>query len=129
MKNLEKNWDNLTKGDVLVNGGGGEQKVIEVLGDIVFLTYEYRQPSDGGIWAPKQMLEKDGHKIKQPEPERWKPKEGERFYFIGVQGEVAEAIYDVDWAKECEFGNCFQTKEQAQEAAQKVKELLLRLHK
>jgi hypothetical protein len=129
MKNLEKNWDNLTRGDVLVDEDGDNVTVIKVIDDIVFTT-KYAGDAKYGvfIWS-KQGLEDCGWKIKQPEPEKWKPKEGERFYFIGVQGEVAEAIYDVDWAKECEFGNCFRTKEQAQEAAEKVRELLLRLHK
>lgn len=63
--------------------------------------------------------------------ERWKPEEGERYYFIGADGKPGRTVfYEVfesdsqAWA----LGNCFKTEAEAAAAAEKVKALLLSLH-
>ena len=60
----------------------------------------------------------------------WRPKNGdEYFYFLG-HGDVYKAIRGEIYGeiKFIEYGNCFQTNEQAQEAARRVKETLLKYH-
>lgn len=57
---------------------------------------------------------------------RWKPKYKERYYRITWIGEVAEDIWfglrnDESGYK---FGNCFKTKEEAEAAKDKIKEML-----
>ena len=64
------------------------------------------------------------------EPERWKPKEGEEFCFITPAGYVycenySQKTNDDFW----EFGNCFKTHEETEQALDKVKQTLLAFHK
>ena len=78
-----------------------------------------------------ERLEKELHKrwnaeTKQLEDIRWKPKEGENYWFIDIDGEVAETIFT-----ECSFSdktcvaanNCFRTEEAAQPYADQIKEI------
>ncbi|MBQ9758771.1 MAG: hypothetical protein IJW12_03260, partial [Opitutales bacterium] len=66
------------------------------------------------------------YRIKPEENEPWKPKEGERFYFIGMTG----CVYGRCWGNsetdnDCySFGNCFHTREEAEAAAERVKAAL-----
>ena len=62
-------------------------------------------------------------KIKLP---RWKPKYKERYYRINWKGAVVETTwYDTRDEELCfEFGNCFRTKEEAEIARDKFKEML-----
>ena len=65
-----------------------------------------------------------------PEPERWKPKEGEEFCFITHAGYVyCENYSDKTNEDFWEFGNCFKTREETEQARDKVKETLLAFHK
>ena len=79
-----------------------------------------------------ERLEKELHKrwnaeTKQLEDIRWKPKEGGNYWFIDIDGEVAETIFT-----ECSFSdkacvaanNCFRTEEAAQPYAEQIKEIL-----
>jgi hypothetical protein len=62
--------------------------------------------------------------------ERWKPEEGERYYFIGADGKAGQTVfYEVfeSGPQNWELGNCFKTEAEAQVAAEKVKALLLNL--
>ena len=64
------------------------------------------------------------------EPERWKPKEGEEFCFITHAGYVycenySEKTNEDFW----EFGNCFKTREETEQARDKVKAVLLDFHR
>lgn len=57
---------------------------------------------------------------------RWKPKEGDRYYIIGDDGDVVPDTWDgcdLD-ADRYNFGNCFRTEEEAKAMAEKVKKLL-----
>ena len=65
------------------------------------------------------------------EPTRWKPKQGESYWMIQNDGEVeqhryAEEAYD---EKKWNFGNCFHTRAQAEQARDTIKEVLSTLHK
>lgn len=64
--------------------------------------------------------------------ERWKPEDNQEYYFVSNMLEVIENNY----VEDCEVdrlryknGNCFKTQSEAQAAAEKVKALLLSLHK
>ena len=58
---------------------------------------------------------------------KWKPKDGEGYYFFDTNGTTANTTFreNFDWDLiHVEFGNCFQTRGEAQAAADKIKELL-----
>lgn len=64
--------------------------------------------------------------------EGWLPKYGDKYWLVdfGYTGKVRSAIWDNDKVDSRTYfcGNCFRTKEKAEAAAEKVKELLLSLH-
>lgn len=73
--------------------------------------------SQGMLWNKKTL---------QWEKYKWEPKVDEKYYFIDLVGRITAAINNtvtID-APRIKYGNCFQTEEQAKEAAEKVKELL-----
>jgi hypothetical protein len=62
--------------------------------------------------------------------DQW-PKEGDEYWFMGGSGRVYLDTFleGMDIYKDIKFfGNCFRTKEEAEEAAKKVKALLLTLN-
>lgn len=62
--------------------------------------------------------------------ERWMPESGETYYFVTSLGYVGGYNWTND-STDClsyKVGNCFKTKKEAEAAAEKVKELLLKLH-
>lgn len=64
-----------------------------------------------------------------PIDERWKPKHNEEYFVFGTPtGESTWWDDEIDAARFA-IGNCFRTREEAESAALKVKELLLSLHK
>lgn len=72
--------------------------------------------SQGKIWNKEKL---------QWEKYKWEPKRNETYYFIDTTGEVtytSNNTISLDPSR-IEYGNCFQTKEQAQKVAEKVKEL------
>lgn len=73
--------------------------------------------SQGKIWNKEKL---------QWEKYQWKPKKDERYYFLTDLGKInytKNDTLDLDFRR-IECGNCFQTKEKAELAAEKVKELL-----
>ena len=73
--------------------------------------------SQGKIWN-KETLQWENYK--------WKPERNEKYYFVDPAGRVMWALhnsYAIDQPR-IKYGNCFPTEEQAQKAAEKVKELL-----
>jgi hypothetical protein len=62
--------------------------------------------------------------------EKWKPEIGDAYYFFDSDFNVTIAHYDgYTWDEDrIAMGNCFNTKDAACDAAEKVKELLLSLH-
>lgn len=62
--------------------------------------------------------------LEECEYERWKPKEGEYYYYVEASGEIDGTINnclagDFDY-KTIKAYNCFQTKEQAEQEAEKI---------
>lgn len=67
---------------------------------------------------------------KKIEKIRWRAKEGEYYYYINADGFASvnkHTNYITDYYR-YDFGNYFRTKEQAEEAARRIKEVLLRYH-
>jgi hypothetical protein len=64
-------------------------------------------------------------------PERWKPGKDAGYYVIVADGNIDYEIWEGDdsdlqsWG----FGNCFQTREEAEYARDKIKEVLSNFHK
>lgn len=75
--------------------------------------------SQGKIWNKETL---------QWEKYKWKPELGATYYYVDLEfsDSVGSHCYDNDGIDQCNYEhyNCFQTKKQAQEAAEKVKELL-----
>lgn len=64
--------------------------------------------------------------------ERWKPEFGDVYWVVTSRGDVTDCrCWHADWfdTGQYTFGNCFRTEEEAETAAEKVKALLLDLHK
>ena len=72
--------------------------------------------SQGKLWNKETL---------QWEKYKWVPKDEERYYIIYGNGEVDHLHYVKSefQDKYIDLGNCFQTREQAEKAAEKVKEL------
>jgi hypothetical protein len=66
------------------------------------------------------------------DPERWKPKEGESYWWLAVEKVVQE--WTGNWRNHkddrlrWELGNCFKTKAEAEQARDKMKETLMQSH-
>ena len=61
--------------------------------------------------------------------ERWKPEKGEEYYWINIDGEILHSCWNKIWGGEetYNFGNIFRTEKEAEEARDKIKELLNKL--
>ncbi len=67
----------------------------------------------------------------EPVDERWKPKCGEKYYWVSNSGGIFCAFYDdnpIDKAR-YESGNCFEIREQAEIAEKRIKQTFLYYHK
>ena len=67
---------------------------------------------------------------KRVEKIRWRAENGERYYYVSTEGFVLvdkEECYIID-ENRYKFGNYFRTYEQAEEAARRMKEDLLKYH-
>jgi hypothetical protein len=75
--------------------------------------------SQGKLWNKETL---------QWEKYKWMPRFGDTYYYIdmGIKGSIGTYTYENDSTDQYNYecGNCFPTKEQAQKAAEKVKELL-----
>lgn len=74
------------------------------------------------IRKTKQHLANLEHLLANPELERWKPERNEVYYTVDRYGEV-KSTQNIDclWDRyTINFYNCFQTREQAQEEADKI---------
>ncbi len=88
---------------------------------------EWSEVKRGEPWMPI----KEPKPYVKPEPKRWKPDYRQPYYSIGGDATVYGDIYEdqrFDIAK-YNFGNCFETSAQADEAARRVRETLLNYHK
>lgn len=62
--------------------------------------------------------------------ERWKPEEGELYFFIGADGKPGRTVFCEVFESDSQawaLGNCFKTEAEAAAAAEKVKALLMSL--
>jgi len=62
---------------------------------------------------------------------RWKPKNGENFFYVSDVASIYSSTWSGDWedVRRYDMGNIFRSKKEAEQARDKVKELLLSLHK
>ena len=66
------------------------------------------------------------------EPERWKPKEGESYWWLAVEKVVQE--WTGNWRnhrddrRRWELGNCFKTKGEAEQVRGRIEGVLLNFH-
>ena len=61
----------------------------------------------------------------KPKPKkRWKPNEGDTHWYFDREGTVRFMMWIDDFDDSFKFGNCFKTKEEAESARDKVRELL-----
>ena len=60
--------------------------------------------------------------LEQCEYERWKPKEGEAYWYIAIDGSVEQHTNVNHWVEKCHLKilNCFQTRKQAEAEAEKI---------
>ena len=73
--------------------------------------------SQGKIWNKETL---------QWEKYKWEPKQDEKYYYVDPTLEAScttNDTWEVDQVR-IKYGNCFQTRKQAEKAAEKVKELL-----
>lgn len=74
-----------------------------------------------------EELEKEAEaQKKQEEPKPWKPEHGEQYFTIGNRADIFRYTYYEDSIDESniKFGNCFRTKERAEQVADKMRFLL-----
>jgi len=84
----------------------------------------------GEVWAPKPKPVPPKPYVK-PEPQRWIPAVQQLCHYFTLFGDIQMGYFSdnlID-GKQYDFGNCFQTKAQAEEAARRVRETLLKYHK
>jgi hypothetical protein len=88
---------------------------------------EWSEVKLGEPWMPI----KEPEPYVKPEPKRWMPEVESLHYYISWSGDTEFAHYydHYDTRRAYDFGNVFQTREQAEEAARRVRELLLNYHK
>jgi|688.fasta_scaffold415672_3 hypothetical protein len=88
---------------------------------------EWTEVKRGEPWMPI----KEPEPYVKPEPQRWKPETNQWYYYLTEYGDIQVTNYSVNEidGKQYNFGNCFETCAQADEAARRVRELLLNYHK
>jgi|688.fasta_scaffold00957_3 hypothetical protein len=66
------------------------------------------------------------------EPQRWKPESEQLYHYVtdsGFEHRLIATDNEYRFLRRYDFGNCFKTQAQAQEAARRVRETLLNYHK
>ena len=86
----------------------------------------FNKVHDGEPWMP---INGPAPYVK-PEPQRWKPQKNEWYWTVNNDA-LVNSLWGDDFIDRERFAafNCFQTQAQAQEAARRVRELLLNYHK
>ena len=81
----------------------------------------YNNSIVGGIICP--YIKEFYKEIELP---RWKPRLVDHYYYITTRGEVMEEVwYNIDTDNSrYEFGNCFKTRQEAEAARDKIRNLL-----
>ena len=73
-----------------------------------------------------EALEKEAEmQKKQEEPKPWKPEDGEDYFYIGIDFTIDswENVDDDTDKRNFRIGNCFRTKERAEQVAKKMRML------
>lgn len=116
------------KGSYIVREGV-RRKVLEELGDLRFLS---TLKSEGRHWETEmavcvcehtQELERQGWKVEEVK-EEWRPKHKETFFYVDAASRVSSCESRPDSNYEnlmLGAGNCYPTRELAEEAAERVK--------
>ena len=106
----------------------GHVWVTALNGSVILTPYGWVYPH-GVPWMAKQKIVPPEPYVK-PEPKRWKPKYMKPFWTVDLD-RIKESYWINDWIDVARFvdGNCFQTEEQAIEAARRMRETLLNYHK
>jgi hypothetical protein len=88
---------------------------------------DYKHVEEGMPWTP---IPKPEPYVK-PEPQRWKPESEQLYHYVtdsGFEHRLIATDNEYRFLRRYDFGNCFKTQAQAQEAARRVRELLLNYH-
>jgi hypothetical protein len=97
------------------------QKVLAICGDVYGISY-IDKFDDFGCWKTLKELEENFDLPK----EKWEPtKFKQNYWFIDSWGKPANTVFTADSdEKRVMFGNCFQTKAEAELARDKIREVL-----
>lgn len=70
----------------------------------------------------KQIKELKMAKIEEPQTKRWKPNKNEKYCVVGANGNFGNVLYDNDVYDDWNYliGNCFKTKEEAEEYKKQI---------
>ena len=68
-------------------------------------------------------LKKELNKHEEPKKGRWKPKYGERYYYLNGKNILKDSRTNHNDEERYEIGNCFQTEEEAIDAVEQLKVL------
>lgn len=81
----------------------------------------------GGWTFDPSLVESNTEYFEEVKPERWKPEEGEQFWFVCQDGMAGISTWQdsLSYLYPYSFGNCFQTEEQAREASVRVQQTLM----
>ena len=111
----------LKKGQILKRKNGtAEQKILAVVDECYLMSC-----LDDFTHANHFHTLKDIEDLFIIPKEKWVPEEGERFHYIDFDGVIESGVYvEGDDDIIISFNNCFKTKEEAEQARDKVKELL-----
>lgn len=105
--------------------------VVKIQGDVLEVIYKDNEKiyfSDGTSGGIKYTYKVEVLSSKSEKKEEWKPKNGEKYFFVRLDFmDVAENTYEEGYEYDeidIENHNYFRTREQAESALEKVKELL-----
>ncbi len=106
----------------------GEEVEIEVNENVY--QFKIKKPTRDFIWPNPWGDPRESVFFEEVKPGRWMPEQYMAFFYVGGSGETlsdgwigTQRDYDLH-----AFGNCFSSREKCNFAAQKVKELLLKIH-
>jgi len=110
-------------GDILEQRGcSGGRKVLAIVDDLYALS-QFRGFNIFCMWVTKTELE-TGYIVPK---EKWSPTEGEEYWYVDFDGD----IYKIDFLiasnsdkDKLNFNNCFPTREAAEVARDKIREVL-----
>lgn len=115
----------IKKGDVLKSKlySGSDRCVLEIVGSLYALS-TVESHDAYGFFLTETEIQENFILPKQP---KFIPKNEELYFFIGAIGEIISERFESSYPgdkKRIEIGNCFQTKEEAQEYADKFIKML-----